>query len=67
MMEEAKITVPARLMKDQPRSQVARSTLLAAGTWYWGSSMTKGAGSPAKALVFFRIMPETMMAATPMK
>ena len=33
MMEEATITVPARLMKDQPRSQVARSTLPAAGVW----------------------------------
>ena len=32
-MVEARITVPARLMKDQPRSQVARSTLTAAGTW----------------------------------
>ena len=29
--------------------------------------MTKGAGSPAKSLVFFRMMPETMTAATPMK
>ena len=33
MMEEARITVPARLMKDQPRSQVARSTLPAEGMW----------------------------------
>ena len=33
MMEEARMMVPARLMKDQPRSQVARSTLTAAGTW----------------------------------
>ena len=29
--------------------------------------MTKGAGSPAKILVFFRMMPEQMMAAMPMK
>ena len=29
--------------------------------------MTKGAGSPAKALVFFSMMPEQMMAAMPMK
>ena len=26
MMEEIRMTVPARLMKDQPRSQVARSS-----------------------------------------
>ena len=31
--EEARITVPARLMKLQPRSQVACSTLRALGTW----------------------------------
>ena len=29
--------------------------------------MTKGAGSPAKALVFLSITPEMTMAATPMK
>ena len=29
--------------------------------------MTKGAGSPAKRFVFFRMMPLTMMAAMPMK
>ena len=55
----ARMTEPARLMKDQPRSQVARKTLPQAGIWYAGSSMTKGAGSPAKILVFFRMMPET--------
>ena len=33
MTEERRMTVPARLMKDQPRSQVARSTLTAAGAW----------------------------------
>ena len=32
-MVEARMTVPARLMKDQPRSQVARRTLPHAGTW----------------------------------
>ena len=32
-MEEARMTVPARLMKLQPRSQVARSTFAAWGTW----------------------------------
>ena len=61
------MTVPARLMKDHPRSQVARSTLPTLGTWYWGSSITKGAGSPAKPLVFFRMMPEITMAPTPIK
>ena len=33
MMEEARMMVPARLMKDQPRSQVARRTLPTEGTW----------------------------------
>ena len=67
MMVEATMMVPARLMKDQPRSQVARRTLPGAGLWYWGSSITKGAGSPEKILVFFRMTPLTTMAATPMK
>ena len=31
-MDEATMTVPARLMKLQPRSQVARRTLFAEGT-----------------------------------
>ena len=65
MMEEAKMMVPARLMKDQPRSQVARSTLTAAGM-VSGQLHDKGAGSPANILVFFRMMPE-MIAAMPMK
>ena len=63
----ARMTEPARVMKDQPRSQVARKTLPQAGMWYAGSSITKGAGSPAKSLVFFRMIPEQMMAAMPMK
>ena len=67
MMEEATMTVPARLIKLQPRSQVAWNTFFALGVWYWGSSITKGAGSPANILVFFRMIPETMMAATPIK
>ena len=33
MTLERRITVPARLIKDQPRSQVARSTLEADGRW----------------------------------
>ena len=32
MMELSRMTVPARLMKDQPRSQVARRTLPRVGT-----------------------------------
>ena len=67
MMEEIRMTVPARLMKDQPRSQVARSTLPAEGGVVGGQLHDKGAGSPAKALNFFSMMPETMTAATPMK
>ena len=56
------MTVPAFLMKDQPRSHMERSTLPTVGKWYAGSSMTKGAGSPANILVFFNMIPETMMA-----
>ena len=59
--------VPAFLMKDQPRSHMERSTLPRVGQWYAGSSITKGAGSPANILVFFRMIPDTMMAAMPMK
>ena len=59
--------VPAFLMKDQPRSHIERSTLLTVGQWYAGSSITKGAGSPAKRLVFLSMMPEQMIAAMPMK
>ena len=33
MMEESRMTVPARLMKDQPRSHMLRSTLLMLGAW----------------------------------
>ena len=32
-MEESRITVPARLIKDQPRSQVPRRILAALGMW----------------------------------
>ena len=32
-MEEARMMVPARLIKLQPRSQVACSTFFALGTW----------------------------------
>ena len=59
--------VPAFLMKDQPRSHMLRSTVPTVGQWYAGSSITKGAGSPSKILVFFRIIPEQMIAAIPRK
>ena len=59
--------MPAFLMKDQPRSHMLRSTLPTVGRWYAGSSMTKGAGSPANILVFFKIIPEQMIAAIPTK
>ena len=67
MILAARITVPALLMKSQPRSPVVRSTFFGIGAWYAGSSITKVAGSPAKALVFFRIIPDTITAATPTK
>ena len=54
-------------MKDQPRSHMERSTFPTVGQRYAGSSMTKGAGSPANILVFFSMMPETIMAAIPTK
>ncbi len=63
----AKITVPARLMKLQPLSHVARSTFCTTGAWYAGNSITKEAGLPAKGFVFFKIMPDTMTANTPIK
>ena len=43
------------------------STLLTVGIWYAGSSITKGAGSPAKSFVFFKMIPEQMIAAIPTK
>ena len=66
-MVESRITVPAFLMKDQPLSHMLRSTLLTVGQWYAGSSITKGAGSPANIFVFFKIIPEQMIAAIPIK
>ena len=53
-MEESRIIVPAFLMKDQARSHMERSTLPTVGQWYAGSSITKGAGSPANIFVFFK-------------
>ena len=64
---ESRMIVPAFLMNDQPRSHMDRRTLPRVGQWYAGSSMTNGAGSPANIFVFFSMMPETMMAAMPMK
>ena len=63
----ARITVPARFIKDQLRSKVVLNTFLADGIWYAGSSIMKGEGSPAKDLVFLRIIPETKTDATPIK
>ncbi len=59
--------VPAFFTKDEPLSHMLRSTPLSVGIWYAGSSITKGAGSPANSLVFFSITPETMIAAMPTK
>ena len=66
-MVDSRMMVPAFLMKDQPRSHMERRTLPTVGQWYAGSSITKGAGSPENILVFFRMMPETMMQAMPRK
>lgn len=43
------------------------STLVTVGIYYAGSSMTKGAGSPANIFVFFKMMPEKIMFANPTK
>ena len=59
--------VPAFLMKLEPRSHVLLSTLPAVGQRYAGSSITKGAGSPANLLVFLSMIPEITIAAMPMK
>ncbi len=64
-MVDSKMIVPAFLMKDQPRSHMLRRTAPTVGMWYAGSSITKGAGSPANILVFFSIIPEQMIAAIP--
>ena len=50
-MVESRMIVPAFLMNDQPRSHIERSTLPIVGRWYAGSSITNGAGSPAKGFV----------------
>ena len=64
---ESVIIVPAFLMNDHPRSHILLKTLPAVGKWYAGSSITNGAGSPANNLVFFKIIPDTIIAATPTK
>ena len=66
-MVDSKMMVPAFLMNDQPRSHMLRRTFITVGIWYAGSSITNGAGSPANILVFFSIIPETMIAAIPTK
>ena len=66
-MVDSRMIVPAFLMNDQPRSHIERSTLPTVGQWYAGSSMTNGAGSPAKGLVFFSMIPEMMIASIPRK
>ncbi len=66
-MVDRRITVPAFLIKDQPRSHMLLSTFPTVGIWYAGSSMTNGAGSPANIFVFFNIIPEQIIAAIPTK
>ena len=64
---DRRMIVPALRIKDHPRSHMLRRTLPTVGIWYAGSSITKGAGSPENIFVFFRIIPEQMIAATPTK
>ena len=65
----AKMMVPAFMMKDFTRSQMwMQPRLRRAGRWYWRAAPSRtGLASPANQRVFLSMMPETMMAATPMK
>ena len=54
MMVAARMTVPARLMKDQPRSQVARSTLPAGGHVVGGQLHNEGSGITGEQLRLFQ-------------
>ena len=67
MMVDNVMMVPAFLIKDHPRSHMLRRTLPTVGQWYAGSSITNGAGSPANIFVFFKMIPEHTIAATPTK
>ncbi len=67
IIEEITMTEPALLINDQPLSHVARRTPTNEGIWYAGSSITKGAGSPANALSFLRIIPERIIDPIPIK
>ena len=64
---ERRIIVPAFLINDQPLSHIERRTFETVGMWYAGSSITNGAGSPENIFVFLSIIPETMIAAIPIK
>ena len=66
-MVERRMIVPAFLIKDQPLSHMLLKIFPAVGQWYAGSSITNGAGSPANIFVFFKIIPEQMIAAMPTK
>ena len=59
--------VPAFLINDEPLSHILLSIVPTVGIWYAGSSITKGAGSPTKSFVFFKIIPEHIIAAIPIK
>src|SRR5699024_1594206 len=66
-MVEQRIIVPAFLIKEYPRSHILLKILPTVGRWYAGNSITNGAGSPANSFVFFKMIPEQMMAAIPTK
>ena len=67
MIVERRMIVPAFLMKDQPLSHILLKMLLTVGQWYAGSSITNGAGSPANIFVFFKMIPEQIIATIPTK
>ena len=52
-------------MNDHPLSHMLLRTFPNVGQWYAGSSITNGAGSPANIFVFFKIIPEQIIAALP--
>ena len=60
-------TVPALMKKPFSLSHTCRSTVLADGMWYCGSSITNGAGLPENGLVFFNMIAATNTATIPTK
>ena len=67
MMVAKRMIVPAFLMNAHARSHMLRSKSTKRGIRYSGSSMMYGVVSPRNGLVFFSMMPETMIEPIPRK